>query len=200
MKTVIKLLKTLVLIAIISSNCSCIRIEIKGAGVFKDPFVYDNRHMAYINIPTGKYGKDAKYLTRDESDGSKIGFAYLGNCGGGISFTGIMIPIIPWIFFNSCEGKDFIVTNKGYLDTLGISLELRYGGKIYDPYFDIKEVYVQEKIYKQDWVKFKILNFSEFKKATDKSIILHKRKPDGTIFTKEIPFDWKIVVEASGGL
>jgi len=171
---------------------SCIVVDVRGAGKFKEPIKHNNRYsVAYIDIPLGTRGYDLRYLDREEKDGSKIGFTYLGSCGGGgMSFSGIMLPIIPIPYYrtNTCEKDGFRVSSKTITDTLGITIQLHYNNKTYDPYID------------NGSVKFKIPNFSEFKSATDKTLILHKIKPDGTMWTKELPFDWRVVVEISGGL
>ena len=115
----------------------------------------------------------------------------MGRCGGGVSLSGIMIPAIPKFLFNKCEEKGFFIASKSLLDTILVNLQLKYNDRIYDPYFDIND---------NGSIKFKIENFSSFKSATDKTLIIHKRNPDGTMWSKELPFDWKIVVEVSGGL
>lgn len=40
---------------------------------------------------------------------------------------------------------------------------------------------------------FSIPDFKSFKKAKDKTLIIHKKKDDGTIITKEISFKWKVI-------
>ena len=166
---------------------SCIVVDVKKAGAFKEPLEYNNRDTVYVDIPAGISNKEgAKFF--GEKDGSKIALHHLGRCGSGISLSGIMIPIVPWLLFNTCEERGFDVMASYYADTLGITLQLHYNNLTRDPYIE------------NGSIKFKIGNFSEFKKAPDKSLILHKRNPDGTIFTKELPFDWKIVTEVSGGL
>jgi hypothetical protein len=192
-----KIFKILILSILALPISGCIHVEIKGAGVFKEPVKHVGRwYNAEINIPKGIYGEEIKFFNADGSyahtfdpgDGSKVGFTHLGSCGAQLSFTGIMIPVIPFFLPNFCKSNGFWVNNKDYLDLLGVTLQLRYNATTYDPYID------------NGSVKFKISNFSSFKKAPDKTLIIHKRKADGTIFTKELPFDWKIVVETSGGL
>ena len=162
-------------------------VDIKGAGAFKEPLKYDNRDTVYIGIPAGIFDeKGAKFF--GEKDGSTIALRFLGRCGSGISLSGIMIPIVPWPLFNKCEKDGFYISTRYYLNTIGITLQLHYNGITYDPYID------------NGSVKFKIPNFSIFKKATDKTLIIHKKQPDGTTWTRELPFDWKIVVEVTGGL
>jgi hypothetical protein len=179
--------KFLTMVFLLSGLDGCAVVDIKGAGVFKDPIKYDKRDTVYVDIPAGIFDeKGAKFFS--ENDGSIIVLHFLGRCGSGISLSGIMIPIVPWPLFNKCEEDGFYIATRYYLDTIGVTLQLHYNGTTYNPYIE------------NGSVKFKIENFSAFKRATDKSLILHKRKPDGTIFTKELPFDWKIVVEVSGGL
>ena len=188
----IKFNKFLVTISLLCSLSGCIQFEVKKAGEFREPVEYDNRQIAYIEIPGVAPGirdeDDKKFISSEWKNGPNISFSYLGNCGGGISFTGIMVPIVPWIFFNKCEERDFVVAGKRYLEIIGVSIQLKYGNQIYEPYLD------------NVWVKFKIPNFSAFKNAKDKTLIIHKKKPDGTMWSKELPFDWKTVVEISGGL
>jgi hypothetical protein len=175
---------------------SCIHVEIKGAGVFEKPVKHEGRfYVASIEVPAGTYGEKPKFFNADGSlsrildeDGSKIDFPYLGKCGAQISFTGIMIPLIPFVLPNFCKSNGFYTAPKWYIDFVGVTLQLHYNNTTYDPYID------------NGSVKFKITDFKAFKKAPDKTLIIHKKKPDGTIFTKELPFDWKIVTEVSGGL
>lgn len=179
--------KVTAIIILITSISSCIVVDIKSAGVLKDPIKYDNRDTVYVDIPVGVFDeKGAKSFS--VKDGSTIALHFLGRCGSGISLSGIMIPIVPWPLFNKCEEDGFYIATRYYLNTLGVTLQLRYNRLTYDPYID------------NGSVKFKISNFSAFKKAKDKTLIIHKRKPDGTMWTKELPFDWKIVVETKGGL
>lgn len=185
-----RILKNFLITVLLLTISNCIHVAVKGAGVFKEPVRYEDfkwYRRAWIDIPPGA-GKVPEGLTFNPGDGSKIDFRYLGKCGGFVSLTGIVIPIIPFAYLNTCESDGFYVDNKWALDTLGITLQLHYNNKTYDPYID------------NGSVKFKIPNFSEFKSAPDKSLILHKRKPDGSMWTKELPFDWKIVTEVSGGL
>ena len=180
--------KFLAMMLLLVSLCSCIVVDIASSGVFKKPIIHDSEHTAvHIDIPNGIFDKEgAKFF--GEKDGSKIVFHFLGRCGNGISFSGIIIPIFPWLFFNKCEEDGFYISTKYYLGTIGVQLQLRYNGITYDPYID------------NGSIKFKISNFSAFKNAKDKTLIIHKKKPDGTMWSKELPFDWKIVVSVVGGL
>lgn len=169
---------------------SCIHVEIKRAGVFNELY-YDYNSKYYtstISIPPGVYGKKPETLSYDPKDGSRISFRRLGSCGSLVSFTGIMIPAIPYLKSNSCSSDGFYIKEKWALDLLGVEVNLSYDGIVYEPYND------------NGSIKFKIPNFKEFKKAKDKTLIIHKRRKDGTLFTKELPFEWKTVVEVSGGL
>lgn len=193
MKFLIKLTLSLILLTI----SSCIHVKIKGAGVFEGAKSKNDGRYSVI-IPVGVYPENIPLITYppsqagkklfDAGDGSKVTFDHLGRCGAQLSFTGIVIPIVPFWLPNFCESDGLYIDPKWYADTLGITLQLHYNSTIHDPYIE------------NGSVKFKIKDFSEFKKAPDKSLILHKRNPDGTIFTKELPFDWKIVTEVSGGL
>lgn len=170
-----KILKNFALIVASLSIAGCIMVDIKGAGVFKEPARYDNRDIAHVEI-----------------QGNKEDFWHLGQCGGSVGAIGIIVPIpVPWYFPNTCEKKGFAIGRTYSLDST-TTYQLRYNSVTYDPYVDDSGSI--------SFIKFKIPNFSSFKKAPDKTLIIHKRKPDGTIFTKELPFDWKIVVETSGGL
>lgn len=191
--------KFLVTAALFCSLSGCIVVDIKGAGVFKDPIKYDNRDTVYIDIPTGIFDeKGAKFF--GEKDGSKIQFGYLGSCGGGIDFSGIMIPFFPVPRLNSCSEEGFYAYGKYSAETLGVTFQLRYNGVTHDSYFDTDEFYSYGNKFKKDYVEFKIPNFPAFKNAKDKTLIIHKKKPDGTMWSKELPFDWKIVVSVEGGL
>jgi hypothetical protein len=183
MKFLIKLVLPLMLL----STSSCIHVSIKGAGAFEGARSRNDERYS-VAIPKGFYNKVPQGLSFNPGDGSKIDFYHLGRCGSQLSFTGIMIPIIPFWLPNFCETDGFYISPKWGLDTLGVTLQLRYNSTTYDPYID------------NGSVKFKIENFSSFKSAPDKTLILHKQNPDGTIFTKELPFDWKVVVEITGGL
>jgi hypothetical protein len=200
MKTILTSISKFLLTAVLFVSLSgCIIVDIGGAGVFKDPVKYDNRDTVYIDIPAGIFdGKGAKFF--GEKDGSKIQFGYLGSCGGGIDFSGIMIPFFPVPRLNSCAEEGFYVYGKFSANTLGITFQLRYNGITYDSYFDTDEFYSYGNKFKKDYIEFKIPNFSAFKNAKDKTLIIHKKKPDGTIWTKELPFEWKIVVSVEGGL
>lgn len=170
-----------ILIILINLN-GCIMLDIKGAGVFKDQ-KYDHRYLSHVSF-----------------DNAELTFKYLGDCGGSGFALGIMVPIpIPWYFKNTCQENGFSV-GRAITSSSNVFYQLRYNGKIYDPYFETSEIRMYGKKLGNDMVKFKIPNFSAFKKATDKTLIIHKKRPDGSIFTKELPFDWKIVVEVSGGL
>ncbi len=182
-----KLFKKFSLSFILLLVTSCIHVEIKGAGVFEGAR-NRNDEVYMVDVPPGLYGKYADQIRKNGHDGSKAGFSHLGRCGAQLSFTGIMIPVIPFWLPNFCESKGFDVGSAAAGEISGITLQLRYNSKTYDPYID------------NGSVKFRIENFSEFKKAKDKTLIIHKRKPDGTMWSKELPFDWKVVVEVSGGL
>lgn len=183
--TILKMVRMFVFAIIILSLNGCIALGITRAGVFKQPVKYNNKNIAYIKIPEGIYSK-RKDISFGKGD--SIGFSYLGQCGGGISFFGMLIPLIPIPIFNKCEKNGFGDISDLYLSSIGVTLQLYYNEKIYDSYTE------------NGLVKFKITNFSDFKKANDKALIIHKKQPDGALWTKKLPFDWKTVVETIGGL
>jgi hypothetical protein len=202
MKTIFTIIgKFLVTIILLCGLSGCIVVDIKGAGVFKKPIQYMQYPWVYIDIdiPAGIFDeKGAKFF--GEKDGSKIQFGYLGSCGGGIDFSGIMIPFFPVPHFNRCVEEGFYVYDKYAAKTLGVTFQLRYNGVTHDSYIDTSELYYHGGKFRKDYIEFKIPNFSDFKNAKDKTLIIHKKKPDGTMWSKELPFDWKIVTEITGGL
>ena len=188
MKTILtSISKFLVTIVLFGSLSGCIVIDIGGAGVFKDPIKYDNRDRVYIDIPAGIFDKK-RAKPFGKIDGSKISIGYLGSCGASLALSGIMIPFFPAPRLNSCSKEGFYVYGKELTEVLGVTFQLHYNGITYDPYID------------NGSIKFKISNFSAFKNAKDKTLIIYKKKPDGTMWSKELPFDWKIVVSVEGGL
>jgi hypothetical protein len=198
MKTIFIIIgKFLVTAVLFGSLSGCIIVDIGSAGVFKEPIKYDNRDTVYIDIPAGIFNNERAQFFKD---GSKISFGYLGSCGASLTLSGIMIPFFPAPRLNSCTKEGFYVYDKGGANTLGITFQLRYNGITYDSYFDTDEFYSYGNRFKKDYVEFKIPNFSDFKNAKDKTLIIHKKKPDGTMWSKELPFDWKIVVSVEGGL
>ena len=89
-----KILKNFALIVASLSIAGCIMVDIKGAGVFKEPVKYDNKGVARVKI----------------QDNEEISFKHLGKCGGDVGAMGIVIPIpIPWYFSNTCEEKGFSI-------------------------------------------------------------------------------------------
>jgi len=193
---IVKNFKKLILISLMIANAGCIMIQAKGVTLFREES--ESKSGISTSILEGIYGKKPVFFDKENKqipvfdvensqNGSRVSFGNVGDCGGMIGLVGIMIPIVPVGLFNTCVSDGFYVAQKWYLDFLGITLQLRYNGTTYDPYID------------HDSVKFKIESFREFKKAPDKTLIIHKRKTDGSMFTKELPFDWKVVVEVSGG-
>lgn len=152
-------------------------------------------------IPTGDYqsvrGKEANYQYRFKVNNSKDEVLLnqnIGMCGGGVFvFLGIPIPY-P---FNECENEGFRIrtgTNK--------QIYLRYNGVLHNPnrfeyYYGIKcrfinnewiddEGMICNKINIKGWPIFKIDNFTEFKEAKDKAILVE----ENGVIIKEIPFEW----------
>jgi hypothetical protein len=119
----------------------------------------------------------------------------IGKCGAGITFFGILLPVIPvWFDLNSCE-RSFDI------DVIGIqrfgedaNLKLRYNGIIYSSVAVEKliEPYKTKYEYGKKF-KFKIDNFWQFRMADDKAIIVSGKTKDGKEFTKELPVKWGVV-------
>ncbi len=150
---------------------SCVFIDIESAGVFKAPAKY---HSPKNNA--------SKETIIEMQDGTKIIFSYLGgHCGGGVSFFGVILPVIPSYSSNTCEKEGLFISNKSSLEKNSITtIQLKYNNRIHKYYID------------RGQLKFKIPNFSAFKKARDKTLIITKKTDNGNIITKEIPFEWKI--------
>lgn len=155
--------KTLLMILFILNSCTF--VNIRYAGVFREPIKYKN-------------SKYSSYLKTAEIDlDKKINFPYLGGwCGAGIEFFGFLLPIIPYYHKNTCEKNGFFIMGK----TEELYFELKYNNKIYEPYYDGLQI------------KFKILDFNEFKKAKDKTLIIYKDNKK----IKELPFDWKLTIQS----
>ena len=104
---------------------------------------------------------------------------YITNFQKKEAFVKVFTSPIPTLF-KELPTKEFAVAMAimpfiSYKDGI-----LKYNNKIYEPRYDEKNI-------------FNIENFNEFKKAKDKTLIIHKEEEDGTIITKEMPFKWKII-------
>ena len=116
------------------------------------------------------------------SSGKFIGFARpMGNCGAGVTFFGIALPIIPIKFtFNNCDENFYIKTESKEI----LNLKLKYGDNVYEA-ISIKKITKDE--YRKEF-RFKILDFSDFKAANDVVIIVV-----GDNFTQELPVKWGVM-------
>ena len=151
----------------------CIYGKYYGVGVFDRPVDY-----VYPKFPGNPDNiNEPKIAYVNIGENQELIFDYLGYCGGSVGYIGFIIPIVPFFEFNKCEQKGFNVGNQEFKN---ISFQLKYNNKIYEPRYNEKNI-------------FNIENFNEFKKAKDKTLIIHKKEDDGTIITKEMPFKWKIV-------
>lgn len=149
---------------------NCVFYDIQYKGVFENSYKYHE--------PRNNYPKETKVIMEDDTE---ISFGYLGgHCGAGIEFVGIILPIIPFYNSNTCEENGFMI-NYGAINKMEnkkISCQLKYNNTIYSPI--------------DNGTKFHISDFKTFKKAEDKTLIIHKKTTEGKIITKEIPFEWKI--------
>lgn len=172
---------TVLLMLLSLNNCSI--IFYKGSGVFKEsPSVeYKKPECSYEECGRRTNLEDRAYITMP--DNKEIELRYFGLCGGGVDLFGIILPIIPIDFHkNTCEKNGFYVSSvKKYPN---LRFNIKYDGKIYEQ--QIKDYgYIKT-------VSFPISNFKEFKKAKDKTLIIHKKTKDGKTIIKEVPFEWKI--------
>ena len=115
----------------------------------------------------------------------------IGKCGEGVTFFGIILPIIPVLInFNNCE-KSFDISISG----LEISnAKLKYNNSIYEPVTIEKliEPYRTKYEYGKKF-KFKIINFWDFRMADDKAIIVIGKTKDGKEFIEELPVKWGVM-------
>jgi hypothetical protein len=129
------------------------------------------------------------------SNGIVIGFSRpIGECGAGITFFGIILPVIPvWFNLNNCE-KNFVINISG---TEVLNAKLKHNGVIYSPVAVVKKVNITH-----SWVlygslteyKFQIPNFWKFRMAKDKAIIVTGKTKDGKEFAEELPVKWGIML------
>ena len=118
----------------------------------------------------------------------------IGECGSGVTFFGIILPVIPvWFNLNRCE-KSFVINIS---DTEVLSAKLKYNGVIHDPVATERRVDIAH-----SWVlygvlteyKFQIPNFWKFRMVDDKAIIVSGKTKDGKEFTEELPVKWGIML------
>lgn len=119
----------------------------------------------------------------------------IGDCGAGVTFFGILLPIIPvGINLNNCE-KSFDIKISG----LEISnAKLKYNSIAYEPIATEKliETHEGEPGYKYEYgkkFKFQIPNFWNFRMADDKAIIVIGKTKDGKNFIEELPVKWGVM-------
>ena len=126
-----------------------------------------------------------------------------GNCGAGIIFFGILLPVIPvWFISNSCEKSfDIAFTSIVSNPELGreANIKLKYNGIIYNPVAVeklLESYYIQNGENRLQYgrkFKFKIDNFWKFRMADDKAIIIIGKTEDGKEFTEELLVRWGIM-------
>ncbi len=111
----------------------------------------------------------------------------IGECGTGVSFFGIILPIIPvGVTTNKCE-ESFDISTEGY-EVLMINL--KYNGSTYD---SVSMENLTKDGYRKKF-KFKIQNFWKFRMSDDKAIIVSGKTKDGQEFTQELPVKWGIMI------
>ncbi len=156
---------------------------VAGAKFKKEVFVKSNRGNPNSTTDLVKIG-DKNYINFPRP---------IGNCGGKITFFGVLLPIIPvWFNFNSCE-ENFEINVSG---SEVLDIKLKYRGKIEEAiaverksnFTHASTVYELFTTY-----KFKIDNFWNFRIADDKAIIISGKTKDGEIFTEELPVSWGIM-------
>ena len=125
----------------------------------------------------------------------------MGKCGGGVTFFGIILPIIPvWFNFNSCE-ESFEIDITDIKNISGLEIQnatLKYNNQTHTPYATepLIETHGQNQEHKYEYgkkFKFKIPNFWHFRIADDKAIIVTGKTKDGQDFTQELPVKWGIM-------
>ena len=167
----------------------CLIVSSCGGATFVAGLKFKKEVGAETNLGNPGFTSDVVKL----SSGKFIGFERpIGDCGAGVSFFGIILPVIPvWANLNSCE-KSFDVSISG----LEISnAKLKYNGTIYDP-VDVEkliEPYKTKYEYGKKF-KFKIDNFWKFRMADDKAIIVSGKTKDGKEFTEELPVKWGVMI------
>lgn len=155
----------------------CYETKFEAGGIFNKSYI----KYRYFNY-------DKTMLV--EIDNEKLYFYPLGLCGNSASFFSFILPLpIPInLHKNNCQSNGFTIhfikLNKTYelvkkIDD-SISFQLKYNNTIYDPMTDYKTTFL-------------ISDFESFKRIKDKTLIIHKKRDDGTIITKEIPFRWKVI-------
>ena len=185
----IKKILTLALCLIVSS---CGGISVRASIKFKKPVDAES-----LGGNPG-YTKDVVKL----NNGTIISFPRpIGNCGAGITFFGVILPVIPvWLNLNRCE-ENFTIAIPKPFSTSNLAevsnAKLKYNGVIYDPIAVEKKIDVT-----RSWTlygsltdyKFQIPNFWQFRMADDKAIIVSGKTEDGKEFTEELPVKWGAVL------
>ena len=171
---------------------SCGGISVRAGVKFKKPV----DAKSYAGNPG--FTKDLVKL----SNGTIISFLRpIGDCGAGITFFGVILPVIPvWLNLNRCE-ENFTIAIPKPFSTSAIAevsnAKLKYNGIVYDPITVEKQIDVT-----RSWTlyglltefKFQIPNFWKFRMADDKAIIVSGKTKDGKEFTEELPVKWGIAL------
>jgi hypothetical protein len=117
------------------------------------------------------------------NNGKFVGFLRpIGNCGGGVTFFGVILPIVPVKFtLNNCNDSFYIQTESQEI----VNLKLKYNSNIFYDSISVKKI--TKDGYRKKF-QFKIENFSDFKNAQDLAIIVI-----GDNFTQELPLTWGVM-------
>lgn len=152
-----------------------------GGGTFVAGLKFKKEVGAETNPGNPGFTSDVVKL----KSGKFIGFERpIGKCGAGVTFFGIILPIVPvWANLNSCE-KGFEVNISGLEVSKAM---LRYNNVTYNPISVeiLAEPYKTKYEYGRKF-KFKMDDFQEFRFANDKLIIVTAKAKDGTEFTQEL--------------
>lgn len=166
----------------------CLIVSSCGGATFVAGLKFKKEVGAKTHVGNPGFTSDSVKL----KNGMIIGFDRpIGNCGAGVKFFGIILPVIPvWLNLNSCE-KNFDIN----ISSLEISsAKLKYNNTIYDPIEVEKliEPYKTKYEYGKKF-KFKIDNFWQFQMSDDKAIIVIGKTKDGKEFTEELPVKWGVM-------
>jgi hypothetical protein len=169
---------------LILSIILCLTITSCGGATFMAGLKFKKSVNSNSNAGNPSFTTDVVKLSNKKF----IGFSRpMGNCGAGVTFFGIVLPIIPiWVTLNSCE-KSFVIAVEGKKE---LDLRIRYDNNIYDP------ISIESKVvnaYNTTEYKFQIPNFWSFRMADEKSIIVITKTADGKNFTEELPVKWGVM-------
>jgi len=176
--------KILILLTLIITT-SCVGFSIKAGVKFHKTVDAHTLHgnPGYIADNVRLQNLDVIYFPR-----------VLGECGGGVTLSCILVPVIPvWIYLNKCHER-FYINIPGSLVT---NIRIKYNGIIYDPitvesHINFAHSGIVHAVLKK--YKFKIENFWKFRMADDKTMIVNGKDGSGKEFEEHIPIKWGIML------